>query len=1212
MSPSSTFRSALHVSPQRLARLSDTELNELMRQLLHLQAYRCGCPGPTVNTEVKAPDDGCDGWSERPAKEDRWLGNTATCWQFKAGIAGQPGRLIGEVEKARPRRTLQDDGRFVVVASGSTGGKPGTDHRRQKLVDAARQAGLPAENIEVYGSENLAEWCNQYPAIAARWAGRSEGLSTWDDWAQSGEHRVPYQPSPKIESALTERRRQLDFDTVSESEAVHHLHVEGHPGVGKTRFALELCRSAPWRDTVIYVRQAEDVRLTELIDSVTSEPDVRMVVVADEAQPERLEPLRDSVERAAGRVRLVTIGSCPTPDPRRISPVTVEPLDAAAMRQVVRGWHPDMPLEHVDFVTRFADGYMRLARLTADAVADAPEATVPNLLERHEIQVFLKRLLGDGDHRALYVVAVLTQTGWSDDKQQEGQAIAEHLGLNWSDVRYDVEQFDRRMGIARRGGRYRYISPNPLGIYLAHEAWATYPDLLKSLPSILPSESAKEAYYRRLESLANNPAVSAYSRDQLRFFFRIDDFVDVHAARRWSAFSAADPELAVHQLSHALSNTTLDDRRRIEFGALGEIVHRLARIASRSSGFHDAVTALALLAEAENGTWGTGASREFLAKYLIPSGGTALPYRQRLDTLDELAAQARPALRGLVVRALAQVGSNSAGTIMQPAIAEVPDPDWQPSTTKEYLECIAAAVSRLQTIAAGRDPALQPDLLAAAEDMSWLLPYHDAGARVARFLVSLHQAYPETREPLRQQVAEVIRSQETLPPDQRRVLDRLHAEFEDRSLEGRLLQHVGPTRWDLEASPESPEIASLGVELAVAPNLLEEHLSWLTSGEASQSWELGEALAAADPDGRLAEVLANHANGGPDLRIVGGYIAVRRKTLGDEWYERWVTAQFEREPRPLVLLLEVVRSCGPTDRLTACVAELLRGRSLNAAQVGRLKYTNWSGTSDSALHTLLRVMADTGHRETAIGILQHRIRQAGGGIGRWKPLALTLATDPHLIRCQGMANHYWQKVAEPLAADHPHELAAAIFRAHAQHDKPDIWLLRHKQAVKVLNACVERAPLDVWEALRLHLWPLEDALLFVIGFPSGVVDRLPADAVVAWIAEPPAAQAVQRAALVARLTNKSLLTDQSLAARILAKYGGDEMVDEAFFGHQISGASSGLLSSRWEELRQGLEAVASSTKLPRMRAWARKSTAALREMIDRERQHEEEHALLLR
>ena len=219
-------------------------------------------------------------------------------------------------------------------------------------------------------------------------------------------------------------------------------------------------------------------------------PEVRLTVVADEAQPERLEPLRDSVGRADGRVRLITIGSCQTPDSSRISPVSVEPLDAAAMREVIRGWHPDMPLEHVEFVTRFADGYMRLGRLTATAVAEDPSATVPNLLSRQEIRRFLNRLLGAGERRALYVVAVLTQVGWKDDKQQEGQAITEHLGLNWEDVRYQVEQFDQRMGIARRGGRYRYISPNPLGIYLAYEAWETYPDLLRSLPERLPSELA--------------------------------------------------------------------------------------------------------------------------------------------------------------------------------------------------------------------------------------------------------------------------------------------------------------------------------------------------------------------------------------------------------------------------------------------------------------------------------------------------------------------------------------------------------------------------------------------------------------------------------------------------------------------------------------------------------------------------------------------------
>ena len=185
--------------------------------------------------------------------------------------------------------------------------------------------------------------------------------------------------------------------------------------------------------------------------------------------------------------------------------------------------------------------------------------------------------------------------------------------------------------------QYRYISPEPLAIYLAHAALETYPDLLKSLPENLPSESARDAYFKRLASIASNPEVREYSRDQLhRFFFWIDDFVEPHAARRWSAIATADPELAAHNILRALNSSSTDDRRRITFRALGEIVRRLARIASRPQGFRDAARSLALLAEPENESWGNGASREFVAKYRVSLGGTALPYLQRLDVLDEL------------------------------------------------------------------------------------------------------------------------------------------------------------------------------------------------------------------------------------------------------------------------------------------------------------------------------------------------------------------------------------------------------------------------------------------------------------------------------------------------------------------------------------------------------------------------------------------------
>jgi hypothetical protein len=78
-------------------------------------------------------------------------------------------------------QTLISSGRFVVVASGSTNGKKGEDDRLAKLTADAVAAMIPTEQIEVIGSERLANWCNQHPAVAACWAGRPDGLWSLDD-----------------------------------------------------------------------------------------------------------------------------------------------------------------------------------------------------------------------------------------------------------------------------------------------------------------------------------------------------------------------------------------------------------------------------------------------------------------------------------------------------------------------------------------------------------------------------------------------------------------------------------------------------------------------------------------------------------------------------------------------------------------------------------------------------------------------------------------------------------------------------------------------------------------------------------------------------------------------------------------------------------------------------------------------------------------------
>ncbi|WP_144234499.1 hypothetical protein [Oceanidesulfovibrio marinus] len=1208
MSPqrrSSIYRDALQVSPERIARISDEELNVLMADLLRVQAHKCRSPRSEVrvNTEGKAKDGGCDGWSARPEVADDWLGSTDTCWQFKAGTAGNPSRLRGEIAKPIPTKTLHEDGRFVVVTSGSTNGKRGETDRLKVLVEEATRLSIPATNIEVLGSERLTNWCNQHPAVAAKWAGRPAGLLRFEDWANSEVHQVTWQATDSINQEIVKLQADMDLDGGS----ILHLHIHGQPGVGKTRFALELCRGAGWVESVIYIPQASDVRLLELIDSTADEQDVHLTIVADEVQLNQLTQLRDSISRANGRIRLISVGHCKTPDRTHIPAYEVLPLDPQSVRAVVKGWHPAMPQEHIDFIAQFAQGYVRLVKLAADAVALSGIKDVSGLLERHEIQLFFDKMLGDHERLALYVVAVLSSIGWKDDKQIEGETVAKHLGLEWNKVRNDVELFHTRFGIVPRGGRYRYISPIPLGIHLAVEAWDRFPDLLRSLPDVLPSEDAKEAYYERLQSMVSTPEARVYAREELSNFFRPEDFLEEINVKRWAALSTADPEQAARGLFLALSKARIETIEKITDGARRELVWTLVRLAWRPLAFDNSVKSLALLAEAENERWSNNATGEFIGRFQVYLGGTAVPYLERLIVLDDLLALNRPALNRLVVQALARA-SESYPTRMGINLESdaLVEEEWLPRTGKEHFECIKTSIERLCEIAKQRFPGIQGDLITAAQEFSMLLRDEHVRPLVITFYEAVRQAYTETREALRRCISEVVNKERKywndLDVKELAELDALHSSFEDSSLQARLRQHIGQPNWELE---KEPDLKPLAKELLSKQEVIEQEWPFLTSPDAPNGWALGVALAKEDSNNELAYLMPAFANAENDFRIVCGYICTNREQLGDEWYQDWFNSILAINPKPLKLVFEVVWRCGVTTSIASKVINILDTENVASEIVGQLAYGKWGQelTVDS-LEEVLNTMVANSYPATALAILSSRIDAFPQEKEQWQSLAIKLALMPEIIRANSMTNFYWRNVCKILIKDHPGEIALAIFREQADR-KSRKRIAQYGDAAKVLKSCVEEDPKAVWEAFLPLLEDTQEAYILSIGFPSGIVDQMPVSDIEAWINKDPN----KRAATIVSFLKMDFSNDENLASQLIEKYSDQEKIPGRVFSKFVSGSWAGPASSHWEELAKELDNVAANTTLPKLKQWSQWAASELRNMAERERLREEEEDL---
>jgi len=1198
----SVYRDALTISPERIAAMTDTELSHLMDHLLLAHAYRCGSPRNEirVNTEEKAKDDGCDGWSATPSTADSWFGSANTCWQLKAGVAGEPSRLKGEVTKAIPKNTLSAGGRLVVIAAGCTNGKKGEEDRKAVLVAEATDASLPTDHIDVIGSDRLARWCNEHPAVAAYWAGRPSGIWTLDRWANVDRHKDPWHGSPALVDAITQQRTALDIVAGS----ILHLHIQGPPGVGKTRFALELCRDAPWSGEVVYLPQATDERLQELIDTAAMERAVQMVVVADEAQANQLAALRDSVEAGNGRIRIITIGSAHSPDPARIPALPLAPLDDPAMKEVVSGFSPGMPREQVDFVVRFADGYVRLALLAAHAVAQNPAMDVKGLLSRGEIRQVLDKILGDGDRTALYVVAALTSVGWSEDKAEEGKAIAIHFGMSWNQVRTTVEQFEGKVGIAPRSGRYRYISPTPLGNFLAMEAWTSLPDVMKSLPEVLPSEEALTAYYERIRLIASNPKARDFAREQLDFFFNIDDFIDETAVRCWSALSATDPLLAARNVLRALTSATKEKRLTIEGRARRELIWTLVRIAWNRSSFRDSVLSLALLAEAENETWANNATGEFLERFQIFLGGTAAPYSQRLEALDELLQMERPSLTRLVIRALGVAARSMASrTDSGYPSDQVPETEWRLDGAEEYRQCIEGAIRRLIAIAGKGVLEVKDELIGVAGAFSMMLRQSEARALVVDLFDAIRVSYPDAREPLRRLIHRIVDNEanywKQLAAADVAELEALDKRYEGSGLRARLQQLLVNDSWLEKPVADLEPIAS---ELLFNLDNLRTNWEWLTSGDASDAWRLGVVLEGQDEAGKLADLLPELSKDGKDLRLACAYICNRRQRLGDQWYDEWIAKQSRRADADVSLLFELSWRCAVTEVLALTIAKSLREVDVAVRVVAPIGFGKWGENLDAhAVEDVLTAMLAGGHQETAIQLLAHRLESHIDETAYWESISLELVTTSVLIRSNQMTAFYWKKVASTLLPKHAGTIAAAIFRE--QDDRTSgIWFLEHSEILEVLNVCIERDANAVWEALKPHIGSPSSVLRFTIGFPAGVVDRMPADDVAAWIAEDPE----QRASTIARLASKDLTDDQSLSARLLGKYGDNQLVASAFTGAYISGSWWGTASSHYATLAHNLAEVAAKTKLPKLRSWANDSARSLLEMAQASLQREQE------
>lgn len=1190
----------LEVAAEQVAHLTDDELHGLMARLFAAEAALVGMSSSSavVCSDTNITDAGQDGRTEAHGGTSAYLPSVATCWQFKAGGEGTPAGLEGEVTKPLPAETLKNGGAYVVVTSAAKG--PTLLKRRlDVLVQEAKRAHLPTKNIAVIEAEILAKWCTERLGVALHVLGASPFCLTPELWRKGSKLLSgTYVADEPIRKDLAQVREALD----PSSGSVFHVHVQGLPGVGKTRFALEAVDGSPWKDLAVCFDGTDNARAIELLAHLGLDKSRHGIVVVDEAQADEIDGLNAAVQRCDGRVRLITIGTARLSGGREKVAIALSRLNDVEMAKVIAERHPRLTNEQVDFCAHQAGGYVKFADVLADAVERNPGVSVTDIFDDDHVTDSLTRLLHGLDgakRRALSIVALFSSIGWKSDAENELKAVAKHFGLTIADFRQAADAAHKRFGICPTAGRRRYVSPDPLANYLATEAWRSEEEAVAKLPGVLGGTPALDAFYDRLKRLATFPAAKSFAQRELDRFFDLTTLNSERAARVWSIVSAADPVRAVANLRRALEAPGAD-----LLGFRGrprrEVVWALERLAWPRACFQDAIWCLALLALAENETYANNATGTFLQRFMPVLAGTEVPFLERLPVLDELLQVRSAATQGLVLRAFDATLTTSAHRM---GIEEVDGrplpPEWAP-TRAEFSECRRVAIARIRALVNDGVDELRTELFRVFKENFWPMAHEGLLQEMADFARAIIERFPDGREEVRRSIASTIDLLARTGRDRalKGQIETLEAEFVDQSFAGRLKKFIGNPAYNVHEPTD--DVRALAREACADPSHLDANKDWLRSNDARGGWLLGVALAEIDSRERMLKqlvALAGRGEGGP---MLSAYLMRRAKDHDNEWLEDVLDQLAAGTPEEEELSLDVTARTPGSERGAVRMKGMVERHRVPERRFASLAFGPWPlEVPAAALSALIMSFprSETFSLAGAAMLGSRAGRDDPEATASLEPLLLNYATRVEVIRSRSQVEYQWQLMARALLPAHAREISAAIFACQLPHED---WFIEHSGAGEVLGQCVDADPAGVWDALVPHL-ESDEAALFVIGFPDFVVPRMPAGDVLAWIAVDPE----RRGVTIARLL-PGVADDASLGARIADRFGHIRGVSGALFSSLISGGFWGPASQRWKEEALAMDKVAAETKLDGTRRWARGAADSLRRMAEQERGREAE------
>lgn len=1093
------------LTPQEIEHLGYADQAALVNRLISNRGSRLGIDPVHIRTTSKLTekDEGIDALTNLGGVSDPHLISGLTVWQYKASWPGEK-NLEKELNKSGVQAAFKDGANYVLVVGKSmaVGGKYGQVARQKILSKAAKDAGCSG-NVRLVTTDVISAWLSEDPAALFEVRPQVHGFVTVR-WVlqRDPRHAIGFEPDDQRREIIKAIRVWLDDRDPQRTL----LRIQGVAGVGKTRLALEVVRSAGLEDTVLYNPEVP-INL-DIFDWIASNQQAQTVLIIDECEVSVVQNrLESRVRYCDGRLRLITIG----PGGNKSDVFALGVLDDDAMTRVVNDAGGMLPDGIVRWIVEKTRGFVKLAYVVAQAMAKGGVRSVSDLPNDSEVSGLVQRMLipTKGGQDALQGIALLSRVGFRDGVEAEGQSIASFIGIDWN--RMQILLGDAiKLGIVSTRGRYWYVTPELLALWLAEDFWRSQSHRIQEFVDKLPSSEAVSAFNARFQGLGEIPEAKEVVEQVLGArgpFQSIESLNDNRLSSLFSALAQAVPVSAAMAALRLISTANKD--QLLEFGkGRRELVWALENLLVRRDTFHTAIQAIKLLAESENESFTNNATGVWADAFLTILAQTEVPFSERLYVLDQALRSGSAASRRLGVVGLASALKGNESNVLQGTNAGIPREVWRPKNYGELRPLKHDSLKLLALVVNDPDETVRGDAIAVLQESL----RHLAGLRLTREWVDVARLVDHPGDTERRNLWSAIQltlkyEASFLSESDRDLLGDLAQRFFSAAFSDRLRRYLGRgirANNILDEDEWTEALANLAREAFSSKTDLESELSWLVSGEAEQLWPFAVELGRLDGNRQLLDILLLAVDGAKDPRLLAGYLMGLIES-GDEevieWRESLLDDLSGAENTAILAWDATIRGPASDRGLQRLLRINDRGWGAPEA-LALLRYGGWPiAVSIESFIALVRSLRHTGSPDTmtsALMMLEQRIASYED-LSVVPPeliaVAWELLEDPSGWSHEPMLSWSWEQLGAKMMELNPVRVAELVVRVETLGQPA-----YHDSRLQLLEQAASAAPEEVWHILgesflgdntpRAFIWEIQT---------TGLLSNVPVQVIANWI-----------------------------------------------------------------------------------------------------------------